>query len=98
MFTLAAQTLFVCIAIQFCVQEGNVAFFLRSKVEYFLPWYIRKPLYDCLPCMASVWGSAVYFVHGNPLNWNWLFFVLLCCGINCAFDALFYVHYGRESE
>lgn len=31
---------------------------------------IRKPLYACPPCMASIWGSAAYWINfydGNPI-------------------------------
>lgn len=41
------------------------AAWLESK----LGRYWVKPLFNCPPCMASVWGTAFYFLHdyGRPL-------------------------------
>lgn len=39
---------------------GYVMFYIEYPV-YYLPKYIRKPLLECIKCMASVWGSLIYW-------------------------------------
>lgn len=43
--------------------------------------YIQKPLWDCLPCMASIWT----IVLTESLNWK---LILVVCGINVLIDKL----------
>lgn len=44
--------------------------------------YISKPLYGCPPCMASVWGSLVWFFFGiDFLSIQWPLFVLATSGL-----------------
>jgi hypothetical protein len=45
-----------------------------------LPPPLSKPLGMCMPCMASVYGSAIWFLTGGDL-WQWPLFVLSLSGI-----------------
>lgn len=41
---------------------------------------LLKPLFDCPPCMASVWGTVVWFgTDGNISLW-WPAYCLCLCG------------------
>ena len=56
--------------------------------RYWLPSFIRKPLYECMICMASVWTAVFWFAAGNHLRPCLLMAMLIVCGINviiCAF-------------
>lgn len=41
-------------------QYGRVMFYKEYPV-YYLPKYIRKPVLECIKCMASVWGTLCYW-------------------------------------
>lgn len=45
--------------------------------------YITKPLFDCTPCMASVYGSLSYWLYSpDPSVMGWLVWVFALCGFN----------------
>lgn len=78
-------------AIYIVFQQGNLLGWLRIKGANWLDarfgkltsLYIQKPLWDCLGCMASVWGVL--------LSWSFDLRILLCvCGINCIIYNLFF--------
>lgn len=70
-------------------QTGNVLSFVRIAVANALDkavgkkWsrYIQKPLWDCLPCMASVW-VLVLSQHVD------LGVTLAVCGLNAVIERL----------
>lgn len=43
--------------------------------------YIQKPLWDCLPCMASVW--TIILMHDFDLG-----MILLVCGLNVIINKI----------
>lgn len=51
-----------------------------------LPAWFHKPLYKCLPCMASIWSLPVFIVLSlvnDPSVWLlWPFYVLSLSGLN----------------
>lgn len=44
--------------------------------------YIRPALYECPICMASIWGTVVWLVIGNPLGAYWVLYVFGVAGFN----------------
>jgi hypothetical protein len=44
-------------------EDGNycIVQFYKEYPVYVLPKYIRKPLLECIKCMASVWGTLIYW-------------------------------------
>lgn len=58
---------------------------LLAPIKYWLhsllPLWFRKPLYDCLICMTSVWGIALYFLEWNH-QFNIIWFLFAVGGIN----------------
>lgn len=96
MQTLLLHAFFVslaCVCIHTITQEHKLLFPVRQLIDRltankFLAW-IRKPIYDCLPCMASVYGIgwSLWMELGvSPM----VIIILLTCGINAIFDALIY--------
>ncbi len=77
-------------------QQGNVFSFIRvwcaNQLDKALglKWsrYVQKPLWDCLPCMASVWGVAFGFVFLS--DWRIIIVVLAVCGLNALFAKAFF--------
>lgn len=58
------------------------------------PW-IKKPLFSCLTCMTSVWGTAAFFfftewrmLHAFDLGINFLQFILPLGGLLYLFDCV----------
>jgi hypothetical protein len=80
-------------AIYVCFQEGMLLGWLRiiwanwldkylgSKISR----YVQKPIWDCLPCMASVWTLLLVlrYTH-DPITILQL--ILIVCGINVLID------------
>ena len=44
--------------------------------------YVRPALYECPICMASIWGTVVWLVIGNPLGSYWVLYVFGVAGFN----------------
>lgn len=70
-------------------QQGNVLGWLRIICANFLDKilgkklsrYVQKPLWDCLPCMGSVW-TIVFTWHAD------VFTILAVCGLLTFADKL----------
>jgi|LakMenEpi03Aug12_release.lakeMendotaPanAssembly.Ray.scaffolds.fasta_scaffold27346_10 hypothetical protein len=58
--------------------------------------YIRKPLYDCPPCMASVWGIAGWFYFAPDVNI--IIYLLALCGLNGLLSAIIYITWEHTNE
>ena len=69
---------------------GPVRIWLNQRVPVKM---IKKPLWDCVICMSSVWGfTFYYFTYGLHL---WVVpHVLAVCALNCIFDSV--VNYIRR--
>lgn len=78
------------LAIYICFRQGMVLGWLRIIVANFLDkragkvlsFYIQKPLFECLPCMAGIWTIL--------LTWQVnVFQILTVCGLNFVIAKLF---------
>jgi hypothetical protein len=49
------------IGCKFKIVNEDIFFFIE-ETDYVLPEWIRNPLSECPTCMASVYGSAIYFL------------------------------------
>lgn len=49
------NTLF-CLGIHKVTRDGNIFCYIADYIRSIIGAYWSKPLFDCLPCMASVWG------------------------------------------
>lgn len=73
------------------LNEFHVFLYIEEN-EYTYPEWIRLPISGCYKCMASIWGSLVYFVFGRgmiiPSELNlenfafWLFFIVILIPVN----------------
>ena len=51
--------------IKIAFQEGMV-FHAIAKGLKWLPAFFTKPLFGCIYCMASIWGSVFYVIFSDP--------------------------------
>jgi hypothetical protein len=51
--------------------------------------YWSKPLFICPPCMASVWGTIVWFMAGGSLV-LWPFYILSLSGLVTLINSYIY--------
>jgi hypothetical protein len=60
--------------------------FYKEYPIYYLPKYVRKPILECLKCMASVWGTLIYWpVMLFFFPFDWLMFplwILFCFSLS----------------
>ena len=53
------------------------------------PVWIKKPLFGCLTCMTSVWGSALFFVFSKEYSiLAFVGFLLPLGGVMYLFDCV----------
>ena len=75
------------------VWEGMILYPLKKYLQR-LPLLIRKPLFECLFCMASIWGTAsLFFVFKLQFNEYFIFNLFAIAGMNLLielFVTLFY--------
>lgn len=84
------------------MQEGGILFFLRrffekslAKLPLQVEQKLRKPLFDCMFCMSSVWGCFFVFI---PLPY-FLDVILSVAGLNFLLMSLLeYFKYRSEDE
>ena len=70
------------------MQNGMILFKLRCLLEtliFILPTniylWLRKPLFDCLFCMSSIWGF-VFTLQVFSFSQKYLYLLLVIGGIN----------------
>lgn len=85
------QLLISCLiltGIHICFWDGMILWRLK-KYLCCLPYFIQKPLFDCLICMASVWGTVLYFGYWyNDFSFQWIVFILALAGLNTIASSI----------
>ena len=82
---------------QFCDGHGvdkdskMVAWMLRYYSLKWLGQFLSKPLFTCPPCMASIWGTLVYWL-ATPMSLNslavWPLYILMLSGLVALINSL----------
>ena len=73
---------------------GMIFAWMRKYLKH-LPLFIRKPLFECMICMASIWGTAFFlYKNGLSLNLDLIPHLLAVCGCNLILDSC--IHYWRR--
>lgn len=93
MYMLIAITSLVIFGVYASLQEGMILSRLRAAMERgtdnnLLRW-IRPALYECVVCMASVWGTAVWMMDGRSLSFGYPVFIFAVAGLNYVILNLF---------
>lgn len=81
----------VIFGVWFTVRPGEI-FSIPASYADVLPEFITKPMYDCVYCMSSVWGSLVFWLYYDHTARSlacWPFYCLALCGLNRLLVAAF---------
>lgn len=57
-------------------------FHWADKPLSYLPYFIRKPLYSCVPCMGGIYTLIHWFIAGNGLEMRLLVIMGAVIGLN----------------
>ena len=71
----------VCFGIWNAFAPGMILGWLGDVFERRLPEALQKPLYSCPPCLASIYGSIMWFLLGGDTT-LWIPFVIALSGFN----------------
>jgi hypothetical protein len=82
-FTFCIGVSLSTLAVYVCIHwQGMILNFTKPYLQRFIPAPARKPVYDCLVCMSSVWTTAIWLlVYGWP-QWHLLWAILIVAGMN----------------
>jgi len=68
------------------VWEGMILYPMKKYLQR-LPLLIRKPLFECLFCMSSIWGTAsLFFVFKLQFNEYFIFNLFAIAGMNLLIE------------
>lgn len=70
-------------------EVSEVFGFVKKYGDIYLPYWLRKPLYDCPPCMASVWSIVSSWYFGLESIGDIVPLALAVCGLNYILLRLF---------
>jgi hypothetical protein len=103
LFLAIALNSLVCLGVHVATREDMILFpfaqfikrLSRKVGDYISPcsdfnmaYYVCKPLFDCPPCMASVWGLLGWFYLMPSLAI--VPYLLVLCGVNSLISKLYY--------
>lgn len=74
---------------------GKLGNYLSLKLSNKRGQYLAKPLYDCIICMASIWGGGIFLFY-NGLSFKIIEHILLVAGVNTLITGIIYLTYERE--
>jgi hypothetical protein len=77
-----------CLGVHCLTREGMLLEKVGNYIRHYVGDYWSKPLFDCPPCMASVWGLMgwLYFVTDLHL----IPYLLILCGLNALTSKMYY--------
>ena len=90
MTELIIYTAMKIVAIHAMCMEGHVLHRIGiPRLLWNAPVLIKKPLFECMMCMSSVWGITFWYIAGNSiLNTELISFLLTLSGVMFILDIL----------
>lgn len=86
MIEILAINALIIAGIKLATDEGML---LHPLTNIRLPVWLRKPLYACVTCMASIWSIPVFlFEYGIDNAYLWPFYVLALAAVSTAMFGL----------
>lgn len=87
-FLALALNSLACLGIHCVTRDGMVFGPIAEYIRALVGDFSAKPLFDCPPCMASVWGFLGWFYLTPGLAL--LPYLLVLCGVNALISKLYY--------
>lgn len=72
----------LCMAVFVITRDGMIFNIVRNWFNSFASKSVRKPFFECPPCMASVWGTTFYWIIYHNSVSEWLICILICSVFN----------------
>jgi len=86
------------------MKPGMVFDFLPRVFDWVLHWlpmeaqlYLKKPLYDCVFCMASVWGLLFTYQYFE-ITVDYVFLILQVGGVNYLVATIIGWYHDQEEK
>lgn len=76
----------MCTLMHVSTHEGMIFHRFAQWYKKDMPVWLIKPLFDCLTCMCSIWGTSYWLLSDTDLSW--LVFVLAVGGMNTIIASL----------
>jgi hypothetical protein len=78
----------IIVAIHALFWEGMILFPVGRILNY-LPLLIKKPLFQCMICMSSIWTLIIAYCYHVPIFRPQIIILMLTvCGINVIIDSI----------
>lgn len=77
-----------CLGVHCLTRDGMLFEPIALSIRHYIGEFWSKPLFDCPPCMASVWGIIGWFYFAPELHL--IPYLLVLCGINSLMTKLYY--------
>jgi|TARA_R100000093_G_C1945099_1_gene74000 uncharacterized membrane protein YeiH len=71
-----------CLGLRKITDTEMIGYVLRDLALNRLPILIAKPLILCCACMASIWGTIIYWSFYANSIWEWIFCIIAASFIN----------------
>jgi len=71
----------VCVGVWNAFGNGQILGWLGDILDRRLPVPFQKPLYTCPPCLASTYGTIMWFLLGGDVI-LWIPFIIALSGFN----------------
>jgi len=88
LFLALALNSLVCLGVHVLTRDGMLFAPIAEYIRSIVGEYSAKPLFDCPPCMASVWGLLGWFYLMPSLAI--VPYLLVLCGVNALISKLYY--------
>lgn len=84
-------------AIYACFWDGMIFGNIRAWMDERIPYMLRKPIYDCIICMSSLWGTSYYIIQFDFNLKNYIEFILQVAGLNVLILGIVYLAFNNNS-
>lgn len=79
---------FIVFAVHYVLQEGEIFGWLGDLLTKILPDKLHDPFFECVVCMAGIYGAAVYWIIWHGSVKEWLVINLSAIGLNAIINQL----------
>jgi len=89
-----------CVGVYKASDTGMIFNRAKEFCYRYLPHKLFHPLFGCIYCMASIWGSVAYVLLSFIIGYNisvaeWLFCCVCCIPVN---GFIYFVVYNAENK